>query len=83
MKKARSRSGKLGDGAQDKPNETRLPLVMAHEILTTPAHCRLRAAECERLATTPAMASHRDEFLSIAAKWRKIADYIEAAARRS
>jgi hypothetical protein len=48
---------------------------------STPADCRKRAAECERLAAMPSMKPHRETFRIIAANWRKIADDIEARER--
>jgi hypothetical protein len=52
------------------------------EPLTTPAECRAHATECDRIAAIPGMEAHRNQFLVIASNWRKIADEIEAAARR-
>jgi hypothetical protein len=55
---------------------------MPDPVPGTRAECRQRADEIERFAAMPAMEANREAFLSIAANWRKIADDIEATARR-
>jgi len=53
----------------------------ASELANTPATCRERATEFERLAGLPGIGTDRARLLSLAATWRDIADDIEAAAR--
>jgi hypothetical protein len=44
----------------------------------TPAQCRERAAECERLAEAAFDDENREIFLTLAARWRALAEAVEA-----